>query len=160
MKKGKMGALNKKEADIKRNKQIFILVCLIIIVVIVVAMIMNSINNNKKGQRNIDISSIVRNAETKIIYVSSSDSKKCKKCSTIRKYLDSQNIKYVTYDVESYSKKEYKEMLKTIEINPDDFDYPAVIYIREGRLYSNIINLEDTKPVKEFIDTYDLKEIK
>ena len=51
-------------------------------------------------------------------------------------------------------------MLKTVEINPDDFGYPGVIYIKEGRLYADVINLEDTKPVKNFIKTYDLKKVK
>ena len=92
----------------------------------------------------------------KIIYISTN----YKNCNKIEKYLNSQKINYLSYDVEDYKESEYKEMLRSIEINPDDFGYPAVIYIRDGRLYSNVINLEDTKPVEEFIKTYELKDVK
>ena len=156
MEKKEMGALNK---NAKRNKQIIILVAAIVLVFIITVVAMNMIKSEKQDSK-IDVASIVSKAETKIIYVGSSDSKKCKSCKDIEKYLDSEKINYVTYDVEDYTDKEYKEMLRTIEINPDDFGYPAVIYIREGRLYSNVINLTDTKPVKEFIKTYELKNIK
>ena len=157
MKKKEMGALNK---NAKRNKQIIVLVVAIVAVIAITAIVLNVINKDNKQSNKIDVSSIVSNAETKIIFVGSSDSKKCKSCDKIEKYLDDQKINYVTYDVEDFTEEEYKEMLRTIEINPDDFGYPAVIYIKEGRLYSNVINLTDTKPVQQFIKTYELKKIK
>lgn len=157
MEKKEMGALNK---NAKRNKQIIVLVVAIVAVIAITAIVLNVINKDNKQSNKIDVSSIVSNAETKIIFVGSSDSKKCKSCDKIEKYLDDQKINYVTYDVEDYTEEEYKEMLRTIEINPDDFGYPAVIYIKEGRLYSNVINLTDTKPVQQFIKTYELKKIK
>ncbi len=151
-----MGALNKKEA--KQKQQIIVLLGAIIVVVLVVMISLNLIRGNKIEK--INVSKIIENAETKLIFVENSDKSKCKKCSTIKKYLDSEKINYVTYDVSMYSKKEYNEMLKTVEINPDDFGYPAVIYLKEGRLYADVINLEDTKPVEDFIKTYDLKKVK
>lgn len=156
MEKKEMGVLNKNE---NHNKQIVVLVAAIAAVIAITAIVLNFINTNKEKNK-IDVASIVSKAETKIIYVGSSDSKKCKNCKEIEKYLDSQKINYLTYDVEDYTEEEYKKMLRTIEINPDDFGYPAVIYIREGRLYSNVINLTDTKPVQEFIKTYELKNVK
>lgn len=156
MEKKEMGALNK---NIK-NKQIAILVAAIVVVIAITAIVLNVINKDNKEASKVDVASIVSKAETKIIFVGNSDSKKCKDCDKIEKYLDDEKINYVTYDVADYTDEEYKEMLRTIEINPDDFGYPAVIYIREGRLYSNVINLTDTKPVKEFIKTYELKNIK
>lgn len=157
MEKKEMGVLNK---NVMKNKQIVILVAAIAAVIAITAIALNVINKDKKENSKIDVASIVSKAETKIIYVGSSDSKKCKACNKVEKYLDEEKINYVTYDVEDYTEEEYKEMLRTIEINPDDFGYPAVIYIREGRLYSNVINLTDTKPVKEFIKTYELKAVK
>lgn len=151
-----MGALNKKEA--KQKQQITVLVAAIIVVILVVIISLNLIKGNKAEK--INVSKIIENAETKLIFVENSDKTKCKKCSTIKNYLDSEKINYVTYDVSLYTKQEYNEMLKTVEINPDDFGYPGVIYIKEGRLYADVINLEDTKPVKDFIKTYDLKKVK
>lgn len=156
MEKKQMGALNKKE----ENKKIIILLVAIVAVIAVVVIVLTTLNKTAVEKGKADVSSIISNAETRIIYVGSSDSKKCSKCSKIQKYLDDQNINYLSYDVSEYKEKEYKEMLRSIEINPDDFGYPAVIYIKDGRLYSNVINLEDTKPVEEFIKTYELKNVK
>lgn len=156
MEKKNMGALNKQE--LKQKQQIMFLIGAIVVVILVVILILNLIKGSKVEK--INVSKIVENAETKLIFVENSDKSKCKKCSTIKKYLDSEKINYVTYDVSLYTKQEYREMLKTIEINPDDFGYPGVVYIKEGRLYADVINLEDTKPVKDFIKTYDLKKVK
>ena len=156
-----MGTLNHKETNTNKskNKQIIVLLVAIVAVIVVVSVVLKTMNKAVEKTK-ADVSSIVSNAETKIIYVGNSDSKKCKNCSKIQNYLDEQGINYLTYDVSAHSEKEYKEMLRTIEINPDDFGYPAVIYIKEGRLYSNVINLEDTKPVESFIKNYELKKIK
>ncbi len=156
MEKKNMGALNKQE--LKQKKQIIALVGAILVVILIVILVLNLIKGSKIEK--IDVSKLVENAETKIIFVENSDKTKCKKCSDIKKYLDDEQINYVTYDVSLYTEKEYNDMLKTIEINPDDFGYPAVIYIRDGKLYSNVINLSDTKPVKDFIKTYELKKVK
>ena len=156
MEKKEMGALNKNAI---RNKQIVILVAAIVAVIAITTIVLNTTKKEKETSK-INVANIVSKAETKIIYVGSSDSKKCKSCEKIEKYLVNEKINYLTYDVEDYTKEEYNEMLRTIEINPADFGYPAVIYIREGRLYSNVINLADTKPLKDFIKTYELKKIK
>lgn len=149
-----MGILNKNT----QKQQVVFLLGATITVILVVVVLLNSLK--PKEVEKLNVSKLVENAETKIIFVENSDKTKCKKCSDIKKYLDDEQINYVTYDVSLYTKKEYNDMLKTIEINPDDFGYPAVIYIRDGKLYSNVINLSDTKPVKEFIKTYELKKVK
>ncbi len=51
-------------------------------------------------------------------------------------------------------------MLTTLSINPPDFNYPAVIYIKDGSMYSNIININDTKTVDTFIREYQLQDVK
>lgn len=156
MEKKDIGILNKKELN--QQKQIVFLVGTIVVIILIVILSLNFIKSNEVEK--INVSKIIENAETKIIFVENSDKSKCKQCSTIKKYLDNEKINYVMYDVSLYTNQEYKEMLRTIEINPDDFGYPAVIYIKEGKLYSNVINLPDEKPLKNFIKTYDLKKVK
>lgn len=145
---------------VEENKIIGILVALIILVLCVVAVIL--FINNKKNDivKNSDIENIIKEGKTAIIYVENSDSKKCEKCSDIKKYLNEEKINYEIYDVNKNTSKEYKKMLQTLTINPSDFNYPAVIYIKEGRIYSNIINVNDTKIVKQFIKDYDLTLVK
>ena len=152
--------VKKVEETKKENNMIGILVALIILVLCVVAVIL-FINNKKNDMvKNSDIENIIKEGKTAIIYVENSDSKKCEKCSDIKKYLNEEKINYEIYDVNKNTSKEYKKMLQTLTINPSDFNYPAVIYIKEGRIYSNIINVNDTKIVKQFIKDYDLTLVK
>lgn len=152
--------VKKVEENKKENKMIGILAVLIILVLCVVAVIL-FINNKKNDMvKNSDIENIIKEGKTAIIYVENSDSKKCEKCSDIKKYLNEEKINYEIYDVNKNTSKEYKKMLQTLTINPSDFNYPAVIYIKEGRIYSNIINVNDTKIVKQFIKDYDLTLVK
>lgn len=156
--KDNMGALNKNEK--KDNKQILVLLVVILLVVAAIFLVLKFIGNTSQKVDSANIETIMKNGETKIIYVMSSDKSKAKKSDEIKKYLDSKNVNYVTYDVSKYSKKDYQKMLQDLSINPSDFGYPAVIYIKDGKLYSNIINLESTKVVDTFIKDYDLTKVK
>ena len=78
----------------------------------------------------------------------------------MKEYLDSKDINYVLYDVNKNSKGSYKEMLQNLTINPNDFGYPGVIYVKEGQIYSDIINIKDTKVVEQFIKEYNLTKVK
>lgn len=153
-----MGALNKKEMDKKKN-------IIIIVVVIVLAIVLGIIfvtrrKSESEEKQKVDFSQIIEKAETKVVFIGSSDKEKCKNCDKMKDYLDSKKINYLVYDVEDYSNKEYTATLKSIEINPPDFGYPAVVYMKDGKLYANVINLSDTSNLEKFIETYDLKSVK
>lgn len=143
-----------------KQKKILIIVVAVIAIVLLLLLVKNLLGGKITTHSDADFSKIVENAETKIVYVENSDSKKCKNCEKIKKHLDKQNIEYSIYNVNKYSDKEYTEMLKSIEINPDDFSYPAVIYMKDGKVYSNVINISDTTAVDNFIKTYGLTNIK
>lgn len=143
-----------------KQKKILIIVVAVIVVLLLVLLVKNLLGGKNVTHSSADFSKIIENSETTIVYVENSDSKKCKDCDKIKKYLDKQNIEYLIYDVNKYSDKEYTEVLKSIEINPADFSYPAVIYMKDGKVYSNVINISDTKSVDNFIKTYDLTNIK
>lgn len=158
MNKKNVGALNKKEMEKKKT-----IIIVAVVVVVLIALIVFLANRSKEQideKQKANISEIIERAQTKIIYVESTDEKKCSKCKDIKKYLDDNNINYLIYNVEDHSNKEYIEALKKLEINPSDFGYPAVIYVKEGRLYSNVINIKETSSLEKFIKTYELKNIK
>ena len=106
---------------------------------------------------NKDLEGIITDKKTQVIYVESSDSKKCKSCSKIKKYLDDKKINYMTYDVNKVSEAEYNKFLSTLNIDKELFGYPAVIYIKDGVMFSNIINIDSTTVVDQFIKDYNLK---
>ena len=158
--KDNMGALNKRAKKDSTNKQVIILFVVILLVILGIFLVLNSVGNTEKKVDSANIETIMKNGETKLIFVMSSDKSKAGKSNDIKKYLDDKKINYVTYDVSKYSKKDYQKMLQDLSINPSDFGYPAVIYIKDGKLYSNVINLDDTKVVDTFIKDYDLTKVK
>ena len=158
--KDNMGALNKRAKKDSTNKQVIILFVVILLVILGIFLVLKSVGNTEKKVDSANIETIMKNGETKLIFVMSSDKSKAGKSNDIKKYLDDKKINYVTYDVSKYSKKDYQKMLQDLSINPSDFGYPAVIYIKDGKLYSNVINLDDTKVVDTFIKDYDLTKIK
>lgn len=145
---------------VRNNKKIVALILAILLVLIIFKVAINEVKEANNKSNRVNISEIVKNKETKIIYVGSRDYKKCKECNNVVKYLNNEGIKFVTYEVEDYSKDEYESMLKSIQINPVDFGYPAVIYIKDGNLYSNVINITNIDSVKTFIKDYELKPTK
>ena len=86
-----------------------------------------------------------------------SDSKKCKDCAKIEKHLDGKSLNYEVYDVKKVGDSSYKKFLDNLNIDSEVFNYPAVIYIKDGSMYANIININDTKVVDQFVKDYNLK---
>lgn len=153
-----MGALNKREVDKKKN--IIIIVVAIVLLIAIAIVLATRMKSENEEKQKVDFSKIIQKAETRVVFIGSSDKEKCKNCDKIKDYLDSKKINYLVYDVEDYSNKEYIATLKSIEINPPDFGYPAVIYMKDGKLYANVINLSDTSHLEEFIKTYQLENVK
>lgn len=146
--------------DKKKNNQQFNLICAIVGVVVIVAAVLFIINKGQGDAKKVveDTKKALTDKTEQIVFVE--NSKDCKKCSDVKKYLDDNKIKYATYNINNYSKEEYKKFLKDLNINPDDFGYPAVILIKEGIMYANVINITDIKSVEQFSKDYKLKEIK
>ena len=140
----------------KENKKMIIFIVILGITIVLVKLLFGSSNKTTR----LDIDSIIKNKKTMLIYVGSKDSKKCSKCSEVINYLDKENIKYSKYIIEDYSKDDYNNMLKSFNINSKDFGYPAIIYIKEGKLYSNLINIPNTKLIDNYIKDYNLGSVK
>ena len=66
------------------------------------------------------------------------------------KYLDENKIDYTYYDISKDTKSNYERLLQSLSINKNDFGYPAIIYIKEGEQYSNIININSEEVIDEF----------
>lgn len=136
-----------------KKKREFLIIGIIILLLIVILVVMKLANN--RNIKDISIEEIIKSNKTEIVYVENSDKKKCEKCKEIKKYLDKNNIKYVLYDVNKHKKPEYEKMLQSLSINSSDFNYPAIIYIKDGSLYSDIININNTKVIDTFLkDNY------
>ena len=151
---------SKKTFKVDKNTQMVILLAAVLLVACIFKVALNSLKEGVDAKNKANISEIIEKKQTKVVFVENTDKKKCKKCDSIKKALDEENISYVVYDAKEYSKEEYESMLNSINIKPADFGYPAVIYIRKGKLYSNVINVSDKEVVKTFINDYKLDKIK
>ena len=113
-------------------------------------------DDNVEYDRVVDI---VNNEKEAIIYyynASSSDTIN----NEIKTYLDSLNIKYYLYDAAKINKEEYNKILKTLDIDSELFGLPAIIYIYNGKVYSNIININDIEIVKHYVEENELSQVK
>ena len=143
----------------KENKKIITLTIIIIIIAIIFSLtLLNRGINKVEKVTNSNIKKILTNNEEKVVYVENSDEKKCSKCKDIEKHLKEEGINHIVYDVNGKTKKEYNEMLQMLSINPSDFNYPAILYIKDGIMYSNIINITEESTADQFIKEYNLKK--
>lgn len=162
-----------KKKETKQNNKYLILIIIVLLginVVLSTILILNRTNgsdiiskcDNEKTTAKFDfkeIDSIINNKEDGIIYYYNSNSNK-KINKEIKKYLDELKINYYAYDDVDVNKEDYVSFLSKLNIDKDIFGVPAIIYIRDGEMYANIINIDNKEVVKQFIDDYDLYTIK
>ena len=141
-------------------RHIFIII--ILLIVLVAVFIFTTLLNNHSYRSTIDYSSIKEIIDKKddviIYYYNSNSSNKNNK--NIKKYLDSLGIRYYQYNDVYVDKEEYNKFLKLLNIDKDLFGTPAIIYIRDGMMYGNLIQIDNKEVVKTFIDNYDLYTVK
>lgn len=72
---------------------------------------------------------------------------KCTQCENIEKILNDKNISYTTLNKDKEPR--YEEILKEIDLTKNEIKYPAIIYIKNGSLYSFYVT-----PTKQQILNY------
>lgn len=148
---------------IRENMTLYVISLNIIIVLLIGIIIVMNLSSTRalliQDNDNIDIKEIISKKETKIIYVYSSDSKKCKYCSKVGQFLKNNKISYLSYDIEQVTKDNYQELLSSLKIDNKLFGYPSLIYIKEGEMFANIIHIDSIDTLRKFIIEYDLKLI-
>lgn len=150
---------NIRSNDLKQkstNKSIIYTISIIIIVVLVGLFITKLYgNSNEKNGDLEELNSIIKDKRTTVVYIynSKKDNKLNKE---IKKYLKEIKYDYNNYDIKNVSEKDYKNFLDKINISDKVFGTPAVLYIKDGVMYSNLINITNAKSVKQFIKDYKL----
>ena len=129
-------------------------VCLVFVIVVVGMLIGNtySIGDNISIE---EINSIINNKENSVIYILNSKSNNMNN-TNILNYLNDNGINFSVYDVSKVDRDEYNTFLSIFDIDNKLFNVPAIIYIREGIMFANIINIDDVRIVETFVNDYDL----
>ena len=152
---------NKKIKGKKIDKKTIIIGIVILLAILVVIYILFiRIGKDDKNTASFDeIATMIEDKDTFLIYYYNSRSKN-KNNEDTKKYLDELGIKYFNYNDVLVSRKEYKNFLKLVNIDKSVFGMPSLIYIRDGKMYANIINIDNKEVVKQFVDNYDLYTVK
>lgn len=148
-----------------KKKNIIILIIILVLIAsgIVLLFTKEKKNHNEIIQEdNIDydrVVDIVNNEKEAIIYyydTLSSDTIH----NEIKDYLDNLKIKYYLYDAAKIDNEEYSKILTALDIDSELFGLPAIIYIYNGKVYSNIININDIEIVKHYVEENELTTVK
>jgi len=94
--------------------------------------------------------------DTFVIYLN--NSKECNFCKVVMNKLDSDQVNYFSYDISK--EKDYKEVLYKLEISENALDIPGVVFVVEGKVYSNLLGIDDINLLDSFLETYHLKYTK
>lgn len=144
-----------KNINLKEDKFSIAIVCVVVVLFIVI--VRNSLAKDEI-YANVDVNNVLMG--TNVLYMDNTDYNECKFCNKARVYLDDKGINYKYYNVSSVSDDKFKEDLELLGIDEDLFGTPALIYIEDGRMFANIINISDTNVIDSFIKDYSLDKLK
>lgn len=146
-----------KEFIIKRKYLLLLILVAIIISILVIKVLIDKTPTSNTTYN--DIKTLMDNKETFIIYYYNSKSSN-KYNKDIKQLLDKNKINYYMYDDNKVNKEEYSNFLSLIGIDEKLFGTPAIIYIKDGKMYSNLISIDNENSVNAYIKDYDLVTIK
>ncbi len=148
-----------KHINSKLNLKIIIIIAMLIITSIIFIMILPNLYKEDKISIQ-EIKNIEKDKENAIIYVYTGNKKICLECREHIDYLNKKRINYKLYDKSKIEEEEYKEFLKTLHIDLNTFSPPALLYIKDGKIASYIMNIKNKKSIEKFINDYNLTTIK
>lgn len=144
-----------KNINLKEDKFSIAIVCVVVVLFIVI--VRNSLAKDEI-YANVDVNNVLMG--TNVLYMDNTDYNECKFCNKARVYLDDKGINYKYYNVSSVSDDKFKEDLELLGIDEELFGTPALIYIEDGRMFANIINISNTDVIDSFIKDYSLDKLK
>lgn len=79
---------------------------------------------------------------------------KCSKCKSYEKKLIDLNVNY--FVLNKSTKKNYKTILYKIETNDDEVIPPTLIYVREGKVYSTLVDIKSDNELEKYLSKHKL----
>ena len=89
------------------------------------------------------------NNKSFLLYVTKNN---CKICKTLKKELDSNNIKYKILNKDENI--EYQNIIIKLDLNDSQLDIPALIYIKKGEVISYISDIESEEVLNSYLKNY------
>lgn len=137
--------MNNPEMIELKNKLIFGLIVAIIIVIPIGLLFFNKLSDfNSKVYRELR-----KNETFLVLLINSND---CSNCNEISKILEDNNVSYYRYDILKQS--DYADILKILDLDAEIVNVPALIYIKDGKMEANMMNITSTDMVMDFLSFY------
>lgn len=107
---------------------------------------------NKIIGKESNILSNIRKNKTIVIYITEN---KCSNCNEIRKELQKNKVNYKELNKNS---KDYNKIISILEMKDSNIYTPTLMYVKKGKLYSYIVNIEEKEEVEKFIKKFKLSK--
>ena len=117
-----------------------------IVVLLVFGILFFFVLLNKFSPRSPEVVNSVKKGETIYVLI---DEKKCSTCKKIKEILKEEDIKYYEINVDKDS--HYKEFLDSISATENEVVIPTLMYIKDGKLDSTVVDIKDEDVLKVFI---------
>ena len=104
----------------------------------------------------VDESTIIKrinNNDTFIIFVTD---KKCKDCKKYKKTLKNNKVDYNIINIDK--DKNYKKILKELDIESTEITPPSLIYVNEGQPFATLVKIGDEEGLQTFINNFNIGE--
>lgn len=98
------------------------------------------------------VTSKMKDKDSFLIFINNEE---CSNCNEIKTFLDNKNVSYE--ELNEYN-SEAKKIFKKYDFIVDESISPAVIYVKNGKVYSSLVNLVDTEELGLFIENYKLSK--
>ena len=130
-----------------RNRFLFSLLITIIFVIPVSILVINKFSSSKS-----DLLKYIEQKKNIVIYLTTDE---CSKCEEYQKLLDNEHVAY--FELNTKKAQEFKEIMSRIEMTSKYATAPGVVYVENGKLSANIVDIKNSNELLQFIENYDLQ---
>lgn len=109
---------------------------------------------NRYGDFSSEVLKKIASKEEYFIYfMSSSD---CDSCTLVGDVIDNSGVKYYKYD--TYREKDLDDVLYAIGLSKDVLTIPGVVYMKDGQMQGNLMDIENEDVLQKFLHREFIKE--
>lgn len=130
-----------------RNRILLVILGFVIVVMLLIIIFV------KKFSFTGPINTKMKRKETFLVFV---NNRKCSDCEEIKLYLDNLGVKYeIMYE----DNDDAKAIFKKYDFVTDNDVSPAVLYMVDGKLFANLVNINSKNELYCFIKNYKLSDV-
>lgn len=127
-----------------RNKIVISIVVLIIFAIPFLLFI-----SNKFLKEDSPVIKAINKSETLLIFI---EEESCKSCDTINNRLKEYNVEYFNLNIDKNA--DYKRVLHKLKIPSKNIKAPTLIYVEEGSLYAELVDIQSEEEFTGFLRNY------